>query len=113
MGVCHPKDFLGDFDGKKKDYEKENGGHSRCHGGDVTGQEVNNSFEAAMRGLLVILALSLHAVFEGIALGLTVSVRSVWYLFLAIASHKFVIAFCVGMQFVTSGTRIHTFFYLK
>ena len=84
--------------------EKEaSAGHKSCHGGDVTGSEVNNSFEAAMRGMLVIMALSLHAVFEGIALGLTGSVSSVWYLFLAIASHKFIIAFCIGMQFVTSG----------
>ena len=58
-----------------------------------------------MRGFLVILALSLHAVFEGIALGLTGSTSSVWFLFFAIASHKFVISFCIGMQFVSSGLR--------
>jgi len=44
-------------------------------------------------------------VFEGIALGLTASESSVWYLFFAIASHKFVISFCVGMQFVSSGIK--------
>ena len=52
---------------------------------------------------------SLHAVFEGIALGLTASESSVWYLFFAIASHKFVISFCVGMQFVSSGKYCHLF----
>ena len=61
------------------------------------------TFEATLRGFLVILALSLHAVFEGIALGLTATESSVWYLFFAVASHKFVISFCIGMQFVSSG----------
>ncbi len=43
--------------------------------------------------------------FEGIALGLTGSIKSVWFIFFAIASHKYVISFCVGTQFVTSGVR--------
>lgn len=65
----------------------------------------NATFEATLRGFLVILALSLHAVFEGIALGLTATESSVWYLFFAVASHKFVISFCIGMQFVSSGIK--------
>jgi len=64
------------------------------------------SFEASLRGFLVILALSLHAVFEGVALGIAPEERSVWYLFFAIASHKFVISFCLGMQFVSSGIQV-------
>merc|ERR1711983_255532 len=67
--------------------------------------ETENQFQAALRGFLVILALSLHAVFEGIALGLTGPVNSVWFLFFAIACHKYVISFCVGMQFVNSGIK--------
>lgn len=63
----------------------------------------SDSFQAALRGFLVILALSLHAVFEGIALGLTHTSSSVWFLFFAIACHKYVISFCVGMQFISSG----------
>lgn len=62
------------------------------------------ALKATLRGFLVILALSLHAVFEGIALGLTHSANSAWFLFFAIASHKYVISFCIGMQFVSSGT---------
>lgn len=65
----------------------------------------NVGFEATLRGFLVILALSLHAVFEGIALGLTHTVSSVWFLFFAIASHKYVISFCIGMQFVNTGIK--------
>ncbi len=66
---------------------------------------MGKSFQATLRGFLVILSLSLHAVFEGIALGLTGSAESVWLIFVAIASHKYVISFCVGMQLVTSGVR--------
>jgi len=62
-------------------------------------------FQATLRGFLVILALSLHAVFEGIAMGLTRETKGVWYLFFAIASHKYVISFCVGMQFINSGLK--------
>ncbi|KAG5877901.1 hypothetical protein JTB14_011618 [Gonioctena quinquepunctata] len=54
---------------------------------------------------MVVLALSFHAVFEGLAVGLENSVEKVWYLFTAIATHKFVIAFCVGVELVTSKTR--------
>merc|ERR550519_1335512 len=63
------------------------------------------TFQANMRGFLVILALSLHAVFEGIAVGLSHSPTAVWYLFFAIAAHKYVISFCCGVQFVTSGVK--------
>jgi len=69
-------------------------------------QPDTSSFEASLRGFLVILALSLHAVFEGVALGCAHNVSSIWYLFFAIASHKFVISFCVGMQFVSSGLKV-------
>merc|ERR1719427_264479 len=62
-------------------------------------------FEAAVRGLLVVLAISLHAVFEGIAMGLKNNTRSVWLMFIAISSHKYVISFCISMQFVTSGLK--------
>ena len=58
-----------------------------------------------MRGFVVILALSLHAVFEGIAMGLTPSASNVWRYFFAISSHKYVIALCLGFQFVTNGIR--------
>ena len=58
----------------------------------------------------MILALSLHAVFEGVALGLTGPASSVWFLFFAIACHKYVIAFCVGMQFINSGKLITKLF---
>ena len=91
----------------------KNAPHNHCHEAEVPldilqeGAKIgDSSFEASLRGFLVILALSLHAVFEGVALGIAHDQSSVWYLFFAIASHKFVISFCVGMQFVSSGRYI-------
>jgi zinc transporter 1/2/3 len=60
-------------------------------------------WQAALRGFLIVLALSLHEMFEGVALGLFSEQSSVWFLFLAISFHKYVISFCLGMQFVSSG----------
>jgi len=81
--------------------------HKECEGMivDMVAAENENSFQVALRGFLVILALSLHAIFEGMAVGLTQKASYVWYLFFAIAAHKFVISFCIGIQFVSSGLR--------
>ncbi|XP_057657289.1 zinc transporter ZIP1-like isoform X2 [Diorhabda carinulata] len=64
-----------------------------------------NSTIAIIRGLLMILALSLHALFEGLAIGLESSPRTVWYMFGAVSAHKMVIAFCVGIELITSGLK--------
>lgn len=76
---------------------EKHGGHSH-HAID---ESIKNSFS----GFLAVLALSFHAVFEGLAVGLEGSVQKVWYLFAAIATHKLVIAFCVGIELVTSKTK--------
>merc|ERR1719481_1532832 len=81
-----------------------NKGHGHSH--DIPhGANEDGGFEAALRGFLVVLAISLHAVFEGIAMGLTNNIRSVWLLFIAISAHKYVISFCISMQFVSSGLK--------
>merc|ERR1719285_320172 len=78
------------------------GGHGHSHAIPAA-VPADSGFEAALRGFLVVLAISLHAVFEGIAMGLTDNPKSVWLLFIAISAHKYVISFCISMQFVTSG----------
>ncbi len=59
----------------------------------------------SVRGLLVIIGLSLHEILEGVAIGLETTEGNVWSLFAAVASHKFVIAFCVGMEMATNGVK--------
>lgn len=54
----------------------------------------------ATRSLVLLLALSLHHVFEGMSVGLKQSISSVWNLCVAIIAHEVVIAFSLGMQMV-------------
>uniref|UniRef100_A0AAG5DGP9 Uncharacterized protein n=1 Tax=Anopheles atroparvus TaxID=41427 RepID=A0AAG5DGP9_ANOAO len=58
-----------------------------------------------LRGLLIVLALSIHELFEGLAVGLERSPSAVWLLFGAVASHKFVIAFCVAFELLVASVR--------
>lgn len=60
----------------------------------------------SFRGLFAILALSFHEIFEGLAVGLEQNVQNVWYLFAAIATHKFVLSFCLGVELVSTRTKI-------
>nr|CAH7721212.1 unnamed protein product [Callosobruchus chinensis] len=75
------------------------------HDGQGGHSHLATSIKGSLSGLLAVLALSFHAVFEGLAVGLETGVRKVWYLFAAIATHKLVIAFCVGVELVTSRTK--------
>ncbi|XP_046406783.1 zinc transporter ZIP1-like [Ischnura elegans] len=61
--------------------------------------------KSSLAGLLAVLALSFHAVFEGLAVGLESERSSVWMLCGAIAAHKFVIAFCVGVELAAARTK--------
>ncbi|XP_012170355.1 uncharacterized protein LOC100643822 isoform X1 [Bombus terrestris] len=62
----------------------------------------------SIQGLLTVLALSFHAIFEGLAVGLEPSIGSVVYLAAAIATHKLVISFCVGMELYVAGASSRT-----
>ncbi|KAG6798141.1 hypothetical protein HZU73_06610 [Apis mellifera caucasica] len=64
--------------------------------------------KASIQGLLTVLALSFHAIFEGLAVGLEPSISSVIYLAAAIATHKLVISFCVGMELYVAGASTKT-----
>lgn len=64
----------------------------------------DDALASALRGLLIVLALSVHELFEGMALGLESSTGDVWLFFGAIASHKLVLAFCVGIELLVAKT---------
>ena len=57
-----------------------------------------------LRDFCTVLALSFHAVFEGLAIGLEESSEDVWKMLTAIASHKFVITFSLSLQLLETGT---------
>lgn len=73
----------------------------KLESGDSDGEEEEHSF----RGLFAVLALSFHEVFEGLAIGLEERIGNMWYLFIAVATHKLVIAFCIGLELAWSKTR--------
>lgn len=54
----------------------------------------------SFRDFFFVLALSMHAVFEGLAVGLEGDEEGVWILFTAVCCHKFVMAFCMGVELV-------------
>ncbi|ODM95764.1 Zinc transporter ZIP1 [Orchesella cincta] len=68
----------------------------------------DKSFTSSLRTFLALIALSFHAIVEGVAVGLQDS-TDVWVMFGAVASHKFVISFCMGMELVASQTKIATY----
>ena len=92
-------------------------GDAHGHSHDVA-IPVEESIQATARGFLVVLALSIHDFFEGIALGvglpdrkyitplLTVKVSrttsSVYFLLLAFATHKWVISGTMGLNWARS-----------
>ncbi|XP_037077634.1 zinc transporter ZIP1-like [Pollicipes pollicipes] len=62
----------------------------------------------SFRVLIVAVALSVHSVFEGMAIGLEATETSAWLLTAAIATHKSIIAFCLGEQLATSPQPLRT-----
>ena len=58
--------------------------------------------KSLLRTAFVVASLSFHSVIAGLTLGLEKETSGVWINFGAIAMHKFVIAFSVGVELVTS-----------
>jgi len=89
----------------------EDGGGPRANkmsDGDRTesqAEKVHGGGENSFRGLFAVLALSFHEVFEGLAIGLEERVDHTWYLFAAVATHKLIIAFCIGLELAWSKTQ--------
>jgi zinc transporter 1/2/3 len=54
----------------------------------------------ALRSLVLLFALSLHSLFEGLAVGLQDDVSSLLQIFVAVVLHKTVIAFSLGLSLV-------------
>lgn len=76
-------------------------GHSHVH---LSSDKDEDIVVSSLRGLLIVLALSVHELFEGLAVGLEGSATNVWYLFGAVAAHKLVLAFCVGVELIVAKT---------
>lgn len=92
----------------KKDIESHHhhhNGHGHSHHHSHMPMNVGDDVTAALRGLLIVLALSIHELFEGLAVGLESSTSHVWYMLGAVSAHKLVIAFCIGVELIATRTK--------
>jgi len=71
-----------------------------------------NHQSRVLRDFFTILALSVHCVFEGIAVGLESTNDGVWTMFAAISSHKFIITFCLCIELLQTCSQKVFFTYL-
>ncbi|XP_029646476.1 zinc transporter ZIP3-like [Octopus sinensis] len=58
----------------------------------------NEEKESSLRSVLLLLALSLHTIFDGLTVGLEKTVNNVWSMFTAVIIHKILIGFTLGLQ---------------
>ncbi|KAI0238622.1 hypothetical protein LSAT2_010668 [Lamellibrachia satsuma] len=72
---------------------------------DAADNESDVGHHHATRSIILVLALSLDSVFEGMAVGLRTTMQGVWSLTIAIVAHEVVIAFGMGMQLLKTQTR--------
>lgn len=77
--------------------------NARKHAVAQNGVGNENNALTMMRSLVMVAALSIHSIMEGLALGLVHSSRDVWVLFGALSAHKLIIAFCMAMELLENG----------
>lgn len=65
-------------------------------------QHLHQHHHHSTRSIILIIALSMHRIFEGMTIGLQGSVHNIWSLFLAVMCHELVIGFSLGLQLVKS-----------
>lgn len=59
----------------------------------------------SINSFLTVLALSVHEIFEGLAVGLEKDSSQVWYMLAAVSCHKVVLAAFIGIQLITANVR--------
>ncbi|KAL3866775.1 hypothetical protein ACJMK2_044048 [Sinanodonta woodiana] len=67
----------------------------------LPGQESEHS-HSFLRSVMLLLAISLHSVFEGLAVGLQQKIEGVIDIFLALLLHKCILSFSLGMSLIQS-----------
>ncbi|KAL3989362.1 ZIP Zinc transporter family protein [Acanthocheilonema viteae] len=82
--------------------------HSQ-YGNEVNQQSLTQS-QSTARIILLVMALSLHAIFEGLSLGLVGGANEIMQIFFALLLHKIVIGFSLGIRLVQSALSFTTAF---
>ena len=73
--------------------QSESGDHNQAN---------NQANKDSLQAFLLLIALSFHTIFDGLAVGLQKDASEVWSVFVAIALHKTIIAFCLGFEMFKS-----------
>ncbi|KAI0213974.1 Zinc transporter ZIP1 [Lamellibrachia satsuma] len=81
------------------DDEHSGAGHSHDH---LHHKHTDPSSHSYIRSLFLLLALSMHSIFEGLAVGLQGDVKNILQIFAALTIHKCILAFSLGLNFVQS-----------
>lgn len=84
----------------------QHAGHGHSHLGVVPKGDEDDLLASSMRGLLIVLALSIHELFEGFAVGLERDPKGVYFMFAAVSAHKYVISFCIGVELMVQQTKV-------
>lgn len=61
--------------------------------------------QQSIRCILVVLALSFHAIIEGFSIGLQKNHAEIWYMFIATSIHSAIMLFCIGLELLLARTR--------
>ena len=72
------------------------------HAADTEDEFLPEHEHSSLRALMLIVALSLHSIFEGLAVGLQDKASQVMSIFAALLIHKSVLSFCLGMNLIQS-----------
>lgn len=83
-------------------------GHTHSHGGGHSHMPHINDHGSIIGSLVLMCALSIHGLFEGMALALQTSVDSVISLFIAVIAHESLCAFAMGFNFSKQKLKICT-----
>ncbi|CAA9994170.1 unnamed protein product [Nesidiocoris tenuis] len=88
------------------DHHHHGSGHHHHEDGTTGNGHIQVDPERPLRGILLVIAVSIHQIFEGAAVGLEKNVNDMWTLLGAVAAHKLIIAICVGAEILSGGASV-------
>ena len=91
--------------GTPHDHEYGGHGHGHSHGGHGHSHFPIGGNNSYIRCIVLLLALSIHSVFEGLALGLQDNLYKVMNLFIAVIIHEVLVSFALGVSLAKQDTR--------
>jgi len=94
-------------EGKAYTYESH---HAQSHAHGHSHALPGDGSESIAKSVVLLFALSLDCVVEGMALGLDSSKNGAWFLLIAILSHEFIIGFTLGLQLMQNNSKSRTLF---